>query len=223
MNAVIGEILPLAVGVALTPFAVIAVILMFMTPQARSTSVAFLIGWVAGIALLVIAVAELSSTLPQDDSDGSDPTKGAIHLVLGALLLFFALKQWRGRPAAGEDVEAPAWMASIDHMTVPRSLVIGFLIAAVGPKNLIVGASAGVAIGSASLAGGEFTLVVAIYTLVAASTVLIPVIAYLVAADRLRAPLDRLRAWLQHENATIMAILLLVFGVISIGKGIGSF
>jgi hypothetical protein len=44
-----------------------------------------------------------------------------------------------------------------------------------------------------------------------------------VGSERLAGPLDRLRAWLVNNNATIMAVLLLVIGVAVIGKGIGSF
>jgi hypothetical protein len=36
-------------------------------------------------------------------------------------------------------------------------------------------------------------------------------------------PLESLRTWLVHNNATVMAVLLLVIGVVVIGKGIGSF
>jgi hypothetical protein len=36
-------------------------------------------------------------------------------------------------------------------------------------------------------------------------------------------PLDSLRGWLVDNNATIMAILLLVIGVTVIGKGIAHF
>lgn len=50
-----------------------------------------------------------------------------------------------------------------------------------------------------------------------------PVVGYLIAAERSRGPLDSLRGWLAKENAVIMAVLLLVIGVVMIGKGIGSF
>jgi maltodextrin utilization protein YvdJ len=36
----------------------------------------------------------------------------------------------------------------------------------------------------------------------------------------MRGPLDRLKAWLQQNNATVMAVLVLVIGVVLIGKGI---
>jgi hypothetical protein len=58
---------------------------------------------------------------------------------------------------------------------------------------------------------------------IAASTVAVPVVAYLLASDRMAAPLESLRTWLVHNNSTVMAVLLLVIGVVLIGKGIGSF
>lgn len=60
-----------------------------------------------------------------------------------------------------------------------------------------------------------------VFTIIASSTVAIPVIGYLVAADRLREPLANLKVWLQDNNTTVMSVLILVVGVVLIGKGIG--
>jgi hypothetical protein len=46
------------------------------------------------------------------------------------------------------------------------------------------------------------------------------VIAYAVAKQKMRAPLDAAKAWLQANNATVMAVLILVIGAVLIGKGI---
>ena len=58
------------------------------------------------------------------------------------------------------------------------------------------------------------------FTALAASTVAVPVIAYLVASEKMRGPLDRLRAWLDANNSAVMGMLILVIGVLLIGKGI---
>jgi threonine/homoserine/homoserine lactone efflux protein len=137
--------------------------------------------------------------------------------------LFLALRQWRGRPAEGEQATMPKWMSAIDSVTAGKALGLGFLLSAVNPKNLLMAISAGLIIGGAGLAVGQTVVVIVIFVLLAASTVLIPVVAYLIASERLAGPLDRLRAWLVNNNATIMAVLLLVIGVAVIGKGIGSF
>jgi threonine/homoserine/homoserine lactone efflux protein len=223
MGAVIGDILTLALGVAISPIPIIAAILMLLSPKARVTGTGFLVGWVLGIVVAVTVFTLLSSILPAEQEDASQPIKGVIQLVLGALLLLLAVRQWRGRPKAGEEPAMPQWMQAIDTITFPKALGLGFLLSAVNPKNLLLAASAGVTIGGAGLDAGSIVVVIAVFTLIAASTVLVPVVGYLLAADKLRGPLDALRGWLAKENAVIMAVLLLVIGVAIIGKGIGSF
>jgi Sap, sulfolipid-1-addressing protein len=222
MVSVIGEILPLAVGVAISPIPIIAAILMLLSPKAKSMSVAFLTGWILGIVVAIVVFTLLSSVLPQDEA-GPSPAAGVIKIVLGLLLLLVAVRQWRGRPAEGEQAVLPKWMSAIDSMTPVKGLALGFLLAAVNPKNLLLAASAGLIIGSAQLTFGEDAVVVIIFTVLAGCTVLIPVIAYLVASARMREPLEKLRKWLVGHNATIMAVLLLVIGVSMIGKGLASF
>ena len=223
MGPVIGEILPLAVGVAISPVPIIAAILMLLSPKAKGASVGFLLGWITGIVVAIVVFTLLSSVLPAQDESGSSPVRGVIKIILGALLLFLALRQWRGRPAQGEQATMPKWMSAIDSIMAGKALGLGFLLSAVNPKNLLMAISAGLIIGGAGLAVGQTVVVIVIFVLLAASTVLIPVVAYLIASERLAGPLDSLRAWLVNNNATIMAVLLLVIGVAVIGKGIGSF
>ena len=223
MNEVIGETLPLALGVAISPIPIIAAILMLLSPKARGTSLGFLLGWVLGILVPVVAFTLLASVLPETDDSSAKPVAGTIKIVLGALLLILAAKQWRSRPTGDAEPALPKWMKAIDTMTVGRAFVLGFLLSGLNPKNLLMGAAAGMAIGSADLTTTNYVITIAVYTVVAASTVAIPIIAYLSAASRMAAPLASLRTWLVHNNAAVMAVLLLVIGVVLVGKGIGSY
>ncbi|WP_382309738.1 GAP family protein [Herbiconiux sp. UC225_62] len=223
MGPVIGEILPLGLGIAISPIPIIAAILMLLSPRARTTSLGFLAGWVVGIVIAVVVFTLLSSILPDSDSDGSKPVAGVIKIILGALLLLLAVKQWRSRPHGDTEPALPKWMTAIDSMTAVRALLLGFVLSALNPKNLLMGVAAGLAIGGATLTVGGDVVAIVIFTVLAASTVAVPVIAYLAASSRLAGPLEALRKWLVHNNATVMAILLLVIGVVMIGKGIGSF
>ncbi|HET6673526.1 MAG TPA: GAP family protein, partial [Agromyces sp.] len=54
MGSVIGDILPLALGIAISPIPIIAAILMLLSPKAKGTSVGFMLGWVLGIVIAVI-------------------------------------------------------------------------------------------------------------------------------------------------------------------------
>ncbi len=223
MSAVIGEILPLALGIAISPIPIIAAILMLLSPRARVTSVGFLLGWVLGIVIAVTVFTLLSAIIPEDDPDASKPVQATIQLTLGLLLLVLAVGQWRKRPKAGEQPVMPKWMQAIDTISFPVAFGLGFLLSALNPKNLLMAVGAGLEIGPAALPTGEIVAVIAIFTLLAASTVLVPVIGYLLAASHLRGLLDELRGWLAQHNATIMSVLLLVIGVSMIGKGIAAY
>ena len=223
MGSIIGEILPLALGVAISPIPIISAILMLLSPKARGTSVGFLVGWVVGITVAVVVFTLLASIIPSSDPDAAKPIAGWIKIILGALLLLLAARQFRGRPTGDAEPALPKWMSAIDTMNVQRALVLGFLLSAINPKNLLMAAGAGVAIGGAGASVGTAVIAIVVFIVMAACSVAVPVIAYLVAADRMAAPLQSLRGWLVHNNATVMAILLLVIGVVMIGKGIGSF
>ena len=91
-------------------------------------------------------------------------------------------------------------MSAIDTMNAGKGFGLGFLLAAVNPKNLLTGAGAGVTIGSAGLTVGSVVVAILVFTLIAAASVAIPVIAYLVASKQMTGPLESLRTWLVHNN-----------------------
>ncbi|MGW9264208.1 GAP family protein [Gordonia terrae] len=216
MGSVLGELLPLAVGVAVSPIPIIAAILMLLGRHARTTSIGFAVGWLLGIVVAVAVFVALGSAV---DIGGSSSSTGWVKIVLGVVLLLVGLRQWRSRDA---ESATPKWMSAIDEMRPPAALGIAFALAAINPKNLVLCAAAGVTIASGALAGSGDIVAVAVFALLASTSVVVPVVGYQVAATRLRDPLDRLKSWLQANNATVMAVLILVIGIVLIGKGIGA-
>jgi hypothetical protein len=215
MGAVIGDVLPLAIGIAISPIPIIAAILMLFSARATSTSTGFLLGWILGIVVATAVFTALAGTL----KTGGEPSAVAswIKIGLGVLLVLVGIRQWRGR---GGQHDAPKWMAAIDDFTFPKALGLGFLLSGVNPKNLIIAAGAGLIIGSGGMGGGGDAAAIALFTVIASSTVAIPVLAHLVAAERMTRPLESLRKWLQDNNATVMATMILVIGVVLVGKGV---
>jgi threonine/homoserine/homoserine lactone efflux protein len=221
MGQVIGDLLPLAVGVAISPVPIIAVILMLLAPKAGGTSVGFLAGWVVGIVATTTVFLLLAGTL--DLGGGSEPSAAAswVKLVLGGLLLLLALQQWRSRPAPGTEPALPKWMTAIDGFSAGKAAGLGLALSAVNPKNLLMCIAAGSTIGGGSLSAGGEVAAVAVFTLLAASTVTVPVVAYAVGRKRMAGPLESLRGWLTAHDVAVMATLLLVIGVVLVGKGLG--
>src|SRR6478672_11848257 len=122
MGAVIGDILPLALGVAISPIPIIAAILMLFSPRAGGTSVGFLVGWTLGIIVVTGVFTALSGSLT-----GGQPSAGVswTKVVLGVLLLLVGVRQWRGRNDASS---TPKWMAAIDNFTPVKAIGLGFLL-----------------------------------------------------------------------------------------------
>jgi hypothetical protein len=221
MGSAIGELLPLAIGIAISPTTITATVLMLLS-NAKGRTVSLLLGCLVGVGGAVSLATMLSTLLPIQDSGGPSPGAGVIKLVAGALFLVLAVSQWRGRPATGERGELPKWMTAVDSMTPAKALVLGLLLSAVVPKNLLLALSAGVIVGEAALSGGQAAVVILIFTAIAISTVAVPVVAHLMAPARMIGPLEQLREWLVGNNVTIMVVVLLVIGVVMIGNGIAS-
>jgi Sap, sulfolipid-1-addressing protein len=217
-----GELLPLAVAIAISITTVITTVLMLLSPKAKSRTVGLLVGCVVGVGGAVALFALLADLLPTQDSGGSSPAATAINMVVGVLLVVLALRQWRGRPARGDRAELPKWMAGVDSMMPSKALVLGLLLSAVVPKNLLLALSAGLIVGEAGFSVGEASVVIVVFTAIATSTVAVPVIAHLVAPARMRGPFEGLREWLVENNVAIMVVVLLVIGVVMIGNGIAS-
>lgn len=221
MGEVIGDLLPLALGVAISPIPIIAVILMLLAPRAAGASAGFLVGWLAGIVVTIVVFVLVAGFAGDDTDDGPSVVASWIKVALGVLFILLAIGQWRRRPEPGVPAELPGWMKAVDTFTPGKAAGLGFVLSAVNPKNLAMAVTAGVVIGTAGLSGGQEVVAVIVYVVIAASTVAVPVIAYAVAADRMRGPLDGLKSWLVVNNATVMAVLLVVIGFVVVGKGVG--
>lgn len=71
MGQAVGQSLPFAVGIALSPIPIIGVVLMLATPRARVNGVAFIAGWVVGLGLagtLLLLIANSAGA-----SEGASP------------------------------------------------------------------------------------------------------------------------------------------------------
>src|SRR6478736_5509231 len=108
LSQAIGGLLPAAVGVALSPIPIIAVILMLGTPRARSNGPAFALGWVAGLVVVSVVVLVVAHGSSDPDSTASDSVNW-LQVGLGVLFFALAAKQWRTRPKPGETPELPKW------------------------------------------------------------------------------------------------------------------
>lgn len=222
MGTAIADILPLAIGVALSPIPIVAVILMLFSKQARSTSLGFLIGWFLGLAVVATVVVCVADPAQQATGGEESPLSAIVHIVLGLLLLFLAYRNWHKRPEPGEEVEMPKWMSSIDSMTAGKAFGLGALLSGINPKNLALTLGAGVAIAAAELNTTQAIIALMVFIIVACISVAAPVVIYLGMGEKAASTLNNWKEWLTHNNSTVMMLLCLVFGIVVLSKGLGA-
>jgi threonine/homoserine/homoserine lactone efflux protein len=215
----IGQVLTLGVGVAVSPMPIIAVILLLVTPRARTTGPAFVLGWLLGLSFVGVIFLAFA---PGETGNGGEPATwtGWLKLALGIGLVVLAVKDWQGRPRATEAAEMPKWMDAIDAFGPAKAVGAGVVLSALNPKNLLLSVAAAAAIAATGIPGGEEAVAYGLFVVIATIGVAAPVVVYFALGRRAEPPLAHLREWMARNNAVIMAVLLLVIGSKLVGDGI---
>ena len=220
MGEAIGQMLPSAVGVAISPMPIVAVVLMLVSARGRRNGVAFLLGWLVGVGLVGTIVLLVAGGF--DPTAGSEPATWVswLKLVLGLLLVAGGIKQWRSRPGEGEEAPMPGWMSTLDRFNSAKAVGVGVLLSAVNPKNLFLIVAGAASIAATGIPSGQQTVAMLLFVVVASVGVGTPVVLSLPLGDRSRSVLDRTKTWMSRNNAAIMAVLILVFSAKLIGDAI---
>ena len=167
LKAVIGEILPLALVVTISPLNIIPAILLLFTSRPLKNALNFFAGFLAGVALMLVLLIALGSAVNLSTDDGHSTWAGILKLALGVYLLFAAVKKFRGRPMAGDQGSLPKWMEGIAGYSPTKALGAGVVLGSLNPKNIVVGLASAAVIASEDLSTAQEVRAVAVYVLVA--------------------------------------------------------
>ena len=220
MSEAIGQVLPFAVGVAISPLPIVAVVLMLATPRAGINGPVFVAGWIVGLTVLGGIMLAVSSGAGASKAGEPATWVSLLQLVLGLLLVLFAVRQWRHRPRGDEPAELPKLLQTIDTFTPGKAFITAAALAAVNPKNLLLTVGAAAAIAQTGIDTVEQVIALEVFVVIGTLGVGAPVAIYFALGERSAKLLGELRTWLAAHNAAIMAVLLLVIGAKLLGDGI---
>jgi hypothetical protein len=221
MGRGISEVLPFAIGIAISPVPIIAVILMLFSPRARVNGPMFLLGWVLGLSVVSAVVYLVTdSANAATDSTAAD-TVSWVKVGLGVLLLALARRNWAKRPKPGETPDLPKWMGMVDTITPVKALGLAVVLSVVNPKNLALAIGAATGLGQLGISTGDAVVAIVVFVALASVSIAIPVLYNLFGGADANAKLNEMKVWLSAHNNAVMAVLFLVFGVVLISKGIG--
>ena len=222
MGQAIGGSLALAVGIALSPIPIIAVVLMLTTPRARANGPAFVLGWLLGLG--VVGAIVLAVAGPANASSSGAPATWVswLKIILGAGLLLIAVRQFRGRPHGEDQAPMPKWMGAIENFKPAAALGTGALLAGANPKNLLLAVAGAAAIAQTGIAGAQQAIAYLIFAVIATIGVGTPVVIYFAMGERSQELLGKLKNWMGQHNAVIMSVLCLIIGAKLIGDAISA-
>jgi threonine/homoserine/homoserine lactone efflux protein len=210
------ELVPLGLLIALSPLSIIPAILVLQAARPRPTGLAFLAGWLVGLAVLTSLFLSLSNLI---GGIGKNPPGWAswLRVVVGLVLIGLGVYRFAMR---GRSEHMPGWMTRMSTLTPGRAAVTGAALTGVNPKVLFLCAAAGLDIGSAGVDAPAVWFAVVWYVAVAGSTVAIPILAYAVSGTRLDSLLARVRAWMERRHATLLALIFVIIGLLVLYKGL---
>ena len=220
MSDTLSQMLPSAVGVAISPLPIIAVVLMLVTALGRVNGPAFLLGWMTGLVMVGAVLLAVASGGDARELGAPATWVSVVILGLGVLLLLTARKQWRGRPRAGDAVQTPQWLEALDTFSPVKAAGAGVVLSALNPKNLLLAVAGAAAIAQTGLSLGQQVMAYVVFVLMATTGVGAPVLIYFAMGERSRLLLNRLKHWMAQHSAVILAVLWLLIGLKLINDGI---
>jgi hypothetical protein len=239
MAGIIGHILPLALGVALSSVPIVVMVLILLSPRGRWSSILYLVGAVIGLAALTALFTVLAGLLPPLPASKESVPVAVIEMLVGAALVGLAAIRFararartRAHRSAGAAAAAaggllddelvagpPVWMTRLTALGPLPSLGVGFVLM-LRPKNLLLTIAAGVAIatGGADLTGE--VVAAAVFVVLGISTLAAPIIFAFADPARTKRPLEEVRVWIEANSSMVTTIVLVVLGTVIVGSGL---
>lgn len=221
MLAVIGQLLPLALAVALSTVPITAVLTILLSPQSRA-GLPYMLGFVIGNIIVTTAFSFGLRAVPARASVGAQVGLAVFEVVLGLAIIAYAIVIFARRHLATPTDEMPRWLRAVGKLRPWPAAGLGLLLT-VRPKSLLLTAAAGVVIGPASLTATEFVIAILIFVILGTPTVTVPVILALARPTSARRPLRAAERWIARNSRTVTVLVALVIGTVLFGNGLTRF
>jgi threonine/homoserine/homoserine lactone efflux protein len=206
------DLLLIGLAIALEPFPLTAFILILSTEKGIWKGLAYILGWLACLIVVIAAVLLTTGDKPPKPNTGPSTAALAVKLTLGVVLILLAVRQQRriGRPR-----KPPSWMARLDRLSLWAAVGVAVFLQ---PWTLVAAGAATVVQAKLSTPGDYVTLV--LFCLLGTSSFLYLELyaAFAPAAAALR--LERMRAWLDTHQDQVVIVVLLLLGFWLAGKSI---
>jgi hypothetical protein len=217
MGTLVAEVAALGLAVAFTsPVSVVTVIVLLSMPSGRRRALAFVCGWLIAIAAIgAIAIFVLHG---QDfSSKRSTPSRAAsaLEILLGSLLLLWAVVAYRRRKPTKEGVSEPKWLSRVEGTHWLLAVAVGAIM-----LSYALSLAAASEILKANVSGLDAAAAIVVFSLTSIVTIAAPIVIALAAPERSAQRLAAWKTWLLGNSRTVVLVVLMVVAALLIVRGI---
>ena len=206
------DLLLIGLGITLEPFPLIAFLLILSSQKGTRKGLAFILGWLACLVVVIGAVILLTGGKPPAPATAPSTAVLAIKLALGVVLILYAVRQQRRR---GRPRKAPAWMARLDGFSAWSA---AGLAAFLQPWTLVAAGAATVS--QAKLSSAGEWLILLLFCVLATSSFLYLELSAAFRPEAADALIKKLRTWLDTHQEQVIIVISLLLGFWLAGKSL---
>ena len=218
MLPILIQSLVLASAGLLSVGSITIVILLLMSDQGLRKGVAYMLGYMGAYMLIGVAATLIGAKLAEARSGESGDFLPLLFVVLGLLLLWLTLRNWRKPPS--ENKGNPRLFSIIDKITPIKAFLFGAVVTVINFKNLALYVTAVSVSLVSDLPLPSKIITVLLVTLVFCTSVIVPVLVTILFPKQADKFLNWVKHTLETHSRAIGIIAPLLFGLIFLIRGI---
>ncbi|GAB3118824.1 GAP family protein [Glaciibacter psychrotolerans] len=218
MFLALGQLLPIAVALALSSVTIMATIAILLSPNRERAAVPFLLGSVVGLVLVTGLFVLFARAIPMPPTRRPQPGLAVALILIGIAVIVFAVIRLR-RAVKAPTGKTPKWLRTVGSLGALSSFGLALSLN-LRPKALLLGTATGLILRGNGLPVSGTLIVVAIYVTVSLSTIAVPIIMTLASPTKMEKRLHSGREWVATHSRPVTIVIMIVIGVVIIGSGI---
>jgi hypothetical protein len=202
----------LGLVITLAPFTIVAFILIVSSAGGLRKGLAFILGWVACLVVVIAATLLITGGNPPRPETAPSTAALVVKAALGAWLIWVGLRQ---RRRMGHPRKQPGWMTRLDRMSLWAAAGLGVFLQ---PWSLVAIGVATITQAQLSTVGDWLTLVM--FCLLATSSYLIMELYAAFRPTAAQAKFQQVQAWIETHQDQAIVVGALVLGAWFLGSSI---
>jgi len=236
----VGELIlalvPVALGVVLSPLAIMALVAVLLSRDARMNGITYLIGWFLGLGGLMTLCLWLFPLLAVHELGEPPLWVPIVRVLLGLFLIGSAVWVYRKgrahiaqmaaasspREVVAASPQLPGWLHSVESFRPGRTLLLGLGLFVLNPVDASCAILAALDISLSDVDRSTGLWVAVVFVIIGTLPIALPVLYVVVRGADAQPLLDRVRTWIAGNTHVLNAALLLVIGALQLEKGISA-